>query len=135
MYSHVLNIIREKLYFLQNTTQNIINGMNFSFLNATDQFIAGWVEEISKKLSRDIDKLMSDPSALSHSAHECLLFEQALVYNLNYQLDTYGAVSDIFLSNESVFQNWLSVELQCMTIWNSSSRSFHMFVFSCREEL
>jgi hypothetical protein len=113
MYLHVLNTIQQHSEFLLNDVQAILNDINLSFVEAEDQFIAEWTRELSRKSSKDMSQIMSSPHTLSHSVHECLLFEKALIDQLDYDIATYGATSHVFLEDESVFQSWLNVELQC----------------------
>ncbi|ORY98398.1 TIP-1 family-domain-containing protein, partial [Absidia repens] len=77
---HAKNQISAHIPFIMTTIQPIVEDVfgHEQRVSARDYFIDGLMEDIARKVTRTIPKLIAQPNLLSHTVHELLEFDRSL---------------------------------------------------------
>ncbi|KAI8390071.1 TIP-1 family-domain-containing protein [Blakeslea trispora] len=104
--AHVKNTIASHIPFIMTTIQPMFNKEDK--ISIKDQFIQGLLVNIDRKLQKSMPQLMAHANWLSHTMHELLEFDKALVEEFAY-CNPY-ALSQKVTENPTWFQAWFQAE-------------------------
>ncbi|OBZ91658.1 RAD50-interacting protein 1 [Choanephora cucurbitarum] len=104
--AHTKNTIASHIPFIMTTIQPILDKQDN--VSIKDQFIQGFLVNVDRKLQKSMPQLMAHPNWLSHTMHELLEFDKALVEEFAYRYPY--ALSQKVTENSTWFQAWFQAE-------------------------
>ncbi|KAI8366458.1 TIP-1 family-domain-containing protein [Choanephora cucurbitarum] len=104
--AHTKNTLASHIPFIMTTIQPILDKQDN--VSIKDQFIQGFLVNVDRKLQKSMPQLMAHPNWLSHTMHELLEFDRALVEEFAYRYPY--ALSQKVTENSTWFQAWFQAE-------------------------